>query len=117
MSDLSDPRLVKRASAFASRTEEPQAEAPLRRRASLGFAGAILLTMLLGFLSLYNARKAAEDAAWVDRTHEASGTLELTLRHLDDVETGGRGFALTGDESFLEPYETGKRRSAATSKH
>ena len=34
-------------------------------------------------------------------------TLEATLRHLVDVESAGRGFALTGREPFLETYETG----------
>jgi CHASE3 domain sensor protein len=40
--------------------------------------------------------------------------LELTLRNLLDVETGGRGFALSGDQLFLEPYEVGNMRSAKT---
>ena len=67
----------------------------------------MLLTGLLGLLS-WRRQQSADDADWVAHTHEVSTTLELTLRHLVDVETGGRGFALTGDEPFLEPYEAGK---------
>ncbi|MGA9392353.1 MAG: PAS domain S-box protein, partial [Candidatus Sulfotelmatobacter sp.] len=72
------------------------------------FAVAMLLTGLLGLLSWHNAQRAAEDAGWIAHTYQVSTALELTLRHMVDVETGGRGFALTGDEQFLEPYETGK---------
>ena len=83
-------------------------ELPLRRKVKAGFAAAVLLTGLLGLLSWRVAQQAAEDADWVAHTHEVMATLALTLRHLVDVETGGRGFALTGREPFLEPYEAGK---------
>jgi PAS domain S-box-containing protein len=80
----------------------------LRRRMNLAFVVAILSTSLLGLLSWYNARQAAEDADWVAHTHQVSTKLEVTLRHLVDVETGERGFILTGLISFLEPYTSGK---------
>jgi PAS domain S-box-containing protein len=90
------------------RGEQPESERRLLRKVNAAFAVALLLTGALGMLSWHNAQRAAEDADWVAHTHEVSTTLELTLRHLLDVETGGRGFALTGDQQFLEPYETGK---------
>src|SRR5208282_1768882 len=90
------------------RIEEPQAEAQLRRKVNVGFAVAVILTTLLGCLYWRGTQQAADDAAWVAHTHEVSTTLETILRHLVDVETGARGFALTGSEPFLEPYKTGK---------
>ena len=96
-----------------SQVEEPQVEeAPaggrLRRKAKVGFASAVLLTGLLGLLSWRVAQQAAEDAQWVDHTHQVLIRLEATLGHLVDVETGGRGFAMTGHQAFLEPYESGR---------
>ena len=88
--------------------EEPQAEAQLRRKVRTGFAFAVVLTSLLGFLSWHMARQAADDADWVAHTHEVSTALEATLRHLVDVESGERGFALTGSDPFLNPYKAGK---------
>jgi PAS domain S-box-containing protein len=87
--------------------EEPETEARLRKLVKAGVAGAALLTGLLGVLSWRMAIQAGEDADWIALAHEVSATLELTLRHLTDVETGARGFALTGHEPFLEPYNSG----------
>jgi PAS domain S-box-containing protein len=43
------------------------------------------------------------------RTQTASvvDTADDVLSAVADIETGARGYALTGDESFLEPYTTG----------
>ncbi len=87
--------------------EEPETEVRQRKLVKAGVAGAVLLTGLLGMLSWRIALQAAEDVDWVAHSHEVSATLELTLRHLTDVETGARGFALTGHEPFLEPYNAG----------
>jgi len=62
----------------------------------------------LGFLSWRMAEQAADNADWISHTHEVSTALEATLLHQVDVETGGRGFSLTGNKPFLEPYETGR---------
>jgi PAS domain S-box-containing protein len=91
-----------------NRVDEPEAEAGLRRKVEAGFIVAVFLTVLFGVLSWHASKLAAEDADWVARTHQVMTTLEATLRHLVDVETGGRGFALTGDEPFLKPYESGE---------
>ena len=94
---------------FLNRIEEPQAEELLRRKVNAGFGVAVLLTLLLSFLSWRGAQQAAQDAAWVAHTQEVMAMLESTLRHSLDVETGGRGFAETGSVPFLEPYEGGRR--------
>ena len=83
-------------------------EASLRRRANVGFVVVILLTSLLGFLSWRSQRQAVEDAEWVSHTHEVLTILEATFRHVLEVESAARGLALTGNQSFLESYETGK---------
>jgi len=90
------------------RAQVPESEKQLRRQVKAGFGVAIFLTTLLGFLSWHNSQQATEDADQVAHTHEVLTMLEATLRHLVDVETGARGFAMTGDEPFLEPYEKGE---------
>jgi CHASE3 domain sensor protein len=50
-----------------------------------------------------------EDQAWVEHTLDARSRLLRTLATLQDAETGERGFLLTNDESFLEPYDAAVR--------
>jgi PAS domain S-box-containing protein len=100
MTDQSDADLI-------NRIEERRGEV-LRRKLNVAFAVALLLTVLFGSLSWRISQRASEDAIWVLHTHEVSSILQVTLRHMVDVETGARGFALTGLEVFLEPYKQGK---------
>ncbi len=93
--------------------EEPAALVPgneprLKRRVTIAVSIASLLTALLGLLSWQMSRLTAEESDRIVHTYQASRRLQLALRHADDVETGVRGFALTGVDQFLEPYETGK---------
>lgn len=90
------------------RVPEPQSELHLRRKARLVFTVAVFLTGLQGLLSWHTTQQAAEDSDGVAHTHEVSTLLEATLRHSLDAETGGRGFAETGSEPFLDPYVSGK---------
>jgi PAS domain S-box-containing protein len=83
-------------------------EARLLWKVKAAFAVALLLTGLLGLLSWRSAQQGAQDAQSVAHTHQVSTELELAIRHIVDAETGARGFALTGRDGFLEPYESGK---------
>src|SRR6187549_873575 len=50
----------------------------------------------------YNRSSAAlDDIAEASRTR---GSLNRMLQHVLDAETGSRGFLLTGDPRYLEPY-------------
>ena len=76
----------------------------LRRWVATGVASAVLLTGFMGFMSLHSARRTSEDADWVAHTHTVETSLATTLEHAIDIETSSRGFAATGDESFLLLY-------------
>ena len=51
-----------------------------------------------------------------DRRSPAAITAGDLTTALVDQETGVRGFALTGDERFLEPYVAGRRNAAAAAR-
>jgi two-component system, sensor histidine kinase and response regulator len=86
---------------------KPESNARLRRLTHACVVVAILLMGMAGILSWRASQRSAEDADWVAHTYDVTATLELTLRNLDDAETGARGFALTGQDRFLEPYTSG----------
>jgi PAS domain S-box-containing protein len=83
-------------------------EAKLRRRVTGSFIVALLLTVFIGFSSWRNARLAADEADWVAHTYAVMDTLELTAKHVIEVESSARTFALTGQDRLLAHYETAR---------
>ena len=71
-----------------------------------GFAAAAVI-LVVGVLAFQSARTALEAARWVAHTHEVLARLDALLGHLSDVETGQRGYVITGEPRYLEPYEAG----------
>jgi PAS domain S-box-containing protein len=56
-------------------------------------------------LTLHHIREVATSVQWVSHTHEVLGQLERVVSTLKDAETGQRGYLLTGERAYLEPYE------------
>jgi PAS domain S-box-containing protein len=90
------------------RFEDSPVETALRRWVTSGIVAAVLMTAFMGFLSWQSARRAAKDTDWVAHTHAVITTLTSTVGHAVDTESGERGFAVTGMESFLDPYWQGQ---------
>jgi len=72
---------------------------------SIAFAFAVALLVGASMLSYRSAQRSVEDARRSRHTQEAIAQIREVLALLADAETGQRGFALTGDERFLEPYD------------
>ena len=49
-------------------------------------------------------RRLASDYAQVTRSHAISSRLEALMGRFTDGETGERGYLITGDDAYLEPY-------------
>ena len=71
--------------------------------------GALCVVLLVAGLALVLALGQADRAvsAQTQRTFPARRAASQLLTSLVDQETGLRGFALTGDKQFLEPYRQG----------
>jgi methyl-accepting chemotaxis protein len=74
------------------------------RKLSLGFAIAVLTLIVIGFSGYRSTGHLIENDRWVTHTHEVRTKLADLLSSLKDAETGQRGFVITGQENFLEPY-------------
>src|SRR5213082_1347920 len=70
----------------------------------VGFGFALACLGVVGIVSYLSVVRLNENAAWVEHTHEVLGSLELLLAAATDSETAERGYVITGDESYLEPY-------------
>ena len=73
---------------------------------AIGFGLALAIFVIVGVVSYRGTTQliAASDSR--KNTYEVLGRFEETLSLLQDVEIGQRGYALTGEESYLEPYQT-----------
>jgi PAS domain S-box-containing protein len=76
----------------------------LERQIPLVFTIAILLLIIVAFFAYRSTNSLNESLKLEKHTQEVLLQLDETLILMVDVETGGRGFLLTGDESYLEPY-------------
>jgi CheY-like chemotaxis protein/CHASE3 domain sensor protein len=68
------------------------------------FAIALVILASIGWLAYQNMAAAKESDYWVSHTHTVIEELDTLLSSLTDAETGQRGFIITGDEAYLEPY-------------
>ncbi len=75
-----------------------------RRLIITGFIASAVLLGLVGWESYRNTVRVAEVAAARKHSFEVQLLLEETAARLLDAETGQRGYLLTGDPAYLEPY-------------
>ncbi len=64
-----------------------------------------LILMILGGISYQNTRKLAETAQLVTQTHVIIEHFGDMMSTLQDAETGQRGYLITGEERYLQPYQ------------
>src|SRR6266446_5335283 len=69
-----------------------------------GFIIATAILAFVGWQSYRNTARFAEASEWRKHTYEVLRNLDETVARLVDAETGQRGYLLTGEESYLEPY-------------
>ena len=67
----------------------------------------LLIPIALGAFAYRTTGRNQESVEWVSHTHEVIRTAENALAGLVNMETGYRGFLVTGEDEFLEPYELG----------
>jgi PAS domain S-box-containing protein len=83
-------------------------ESKLRSRVMGGFIVAILLTVFIGLSSWRSVQLAADHADWVAHTYAVMDAIELTSKHVTEVDTSARTFAWTGQDTLLTEYETAR---------
>ena len=87
------------------------------RKVRLGFGFALACLVVIVVVSYLSVVRVNENRAWVDHTHEVLSSLELLLATATDSETAERGYVITGDESYLEPYRQAAAAVDGETKH
>jgi methyl-accepting chemotaxis protein len=71
---------------------------------TLGFGQTLAIVLVIGALSFWSTLQYLDTSSKVAHTYEVLDDLETLLSLLKDVETGQRGYLLTGNSDFLKPY-------------
>jgi len=80
-----------------------------RQKILLGFSVPLLLMIIIATVVYFSIGKMVDDAQWVQHTQQViAGGQELN-KLMIDMETGERGFLITGKEPFLEPFHAAQQ--------
>ncbi|MEZ3186558.1 CHASE3 domain-containing protein [Pseudomonas sp. LM13] len=77
---------------------------------SIAFLAAFLLLVALGWQGKRTQEALLQTNRSVSHSLEIITSVQAIFSSLQDIETGSRGFILTGDPTYLEPYERGLRQ-------
>jgi methyl-accepting chemotaxis protein len=74
------------------------------KRLAAGFGLAALTLLAIATVSYRNANLLIETERWVAHTHQVRTEFADLLSEIKDAETGQRGYVITGEEGYLDPY-------------
>ncbi|MGH7396657.1 MAG: CHASE3 domain-containing protein, partial [Candidatus Rokuibacteriota bacterium] len=80
---------------------------PIRMGVNLAFALAVGLLLAIAVASYRSVTSLVETGRSIDHTHQVPAAFEAVAAATTTAETGTRGYALTGEERFLETYRAG----------
>jgi signal transduction histidine kinase len=83
---------------------------PPEQRLRLAAVVGVVVLIVNGMLSYRGLRQLVANDAAVHHTLEMLGAIDEVRSVMIDAETGERGFLLTGDVRFLEPYDSARIR-------
>ncbi|MEJ5993714.1 response regulator [Pedobacter sp. Du54] len=82
----------------------------LKSNLRLGLGLSLILLILSSLASYISIRNLINNTDLVAHSNEVMNSLDNTISNLKDAETGQRGYLLTGNKVFLEPYYGSKDR-------
>lgn len=77
----------------------------LEKKIYAGFGIALLVLLVMSLTSYWSITHLAEAVKQEEQTFTLLAELQTVLSHLKDIESGARGFIITGEERYLEPYD------------
>ena len=78
----------------------------LSEKVAGAFMVGVLYLAVIGAIAYQSVERLGETTARAERTNVILRTLQDVLSLVTGAETGSRGFVITGDAQYLEPYRT-----------
>ncbi|GEM_PF-749514 len=82
-----------------------------------GFGVAVVILVTVAVIALQTTREFMATSRLVAHTQEVLTELEATVSTVKDAETGLRGYLITGDDRYLEPYHEAVARVENQMRH
>ena len=83
-------------------------------RIKLGYGAGFILLLLSYILTWYANEEVIIQSRWVIRSNTLINHLESLLSYVKDAETGVRGYVISKDKNFLEPYNSSRPQVDST---
>ncbi|MCB1760652.1 MAG: methyl-accepting chemotaxis protein [Gammaproteobacteria bacterium] len=77
-----------------------------------GFGIVLGMMLIAAIVVFFSLRSLIDSSNWVNHTYEVIGVANEVGAVLVDMESGQRGFVITGQDDYLEPYQQGNGRFA-----
>lgn len=77
------------------------------KKIAAGFALSFLLLATIGLVAYRSLETLTRTSYAVAHTHEVLEHIAGVLSEMKDAETGQRGYLISGDEAYLDPYQRG----------
>jgi methyl-accepting chemotaxis protein len=78
------------------------------RKIGLGFALSLLILAAIEWLVYQNTQRLIDDSRWVSHSQQVLDTLSDVLVGAQDLQSGVRGFMLSGNDDYLDAYRRGQ---------
>ena len=85
----------------------------LAEKVTLAFVVGVVYLAVVGAIAYSSVSRFADTTERATRTHVVLRSLEETFSLVTGAETGSRGFVITGDARYLEPYRNAELTAAA----
>jgi len=86
----------------------------LTRNLQIGFGLSLLFLVVISVASYVSIQDLFKSSDLVDHSNMVIQKLEYTISIMKDAETGQRGYLLTDNDVFLEPYNGSYKKAVNT---
>ena len=89
----------------------------LTRNLAIGFGFSLLLLLGSSVASFFSIQSLLDSSKWVNHTYEVISSLDEVITPVSEAETAQRGFLMTNDPEYLEPFHGSFEESLTALEH
>ena len=89
----------------------------IKSQVRIGFSLGLAAVFAISLFAMWSTMRWREDVEWIAHSKDVISALNRLLEHVEDAETGQRGFLLTGKDEYLDEYRSGLQGTTADLAH